>query len=129
MQSSGLEANVRSYSAVIDACAKVGQHAKAEEVYAGMLKDGVTPTIVTLTSLSKAHARLGNWKRIEAIKDELHTHGIQMNEYFLCNLLSAYANAKPQPQSERAVKAFRDAVQMGLKPDEYVNTAFTRAAS
>ena len=71
MHENGIEANVRSYSAVIDACAKAGQAEKAEEVYNRMLKDGVAPTIVTLTSLSKAHARLGNWQRVELIMGEL----------------------------------------------------------
>merc|ERR1719171_1483632 len=120
MTDNGMEANVRSYSTVIDACAKAGQDAKAEEVYRTMLKEGVAPTIVTLTSLSKAHARNGNWQRVESIMGQLHIHGLQMNEYFLCNLLSAYANAKPQPQSERAVQQLCKAVQLGLRPDEYV---------
>merc|ERR1719428_1332240 len=115
MHDNGLEANVRSYSAVIDACAKAGQEEEAEEVYKRMLKDGVAPSIVTLTSLSKAHARFGNWQRVESIMNELHVHGLKMNEYFLCNLLSAYANAKPQAQAERAVQQLRNAVQLGLK--------------
>jgi len=127
MHDNGYEANVRSYSAVIDACAKAGQYAEAEEVYKRMLNDGVAPTIVTLTSLSKAHARSGNWQRVESIMNEFHIHGLKMNEYFLCNLLCAYANAKPQPEAERAANALRKAVQLGLKPDEHVNTAFVRA--
>jgi pentatricopeptide repeat protein len=136
MRTNGMHADVRSYSALIDACAKADEKdpdnghfhvAKADDIYAKMLAVGLDPSIVTLTIISKMHARRGNWRRIESIMHELDHFGLKMNEYFLANLLSAYAYAEPVPEAERAVNQFYKAYDNGLKLDNHVFVTFTRA--
>merc|ERR1719313_2622361 len=83
----------------------------------------ITPTIVTFTSLARPYAQKGNWKRVQALRDKM---GIKSNAFFLCGLLTAYANATPK-ESDQAEREFKRAVRDGVKVDDYVISALERA--
>merc|ERR1719388_728469 len=91
-----VEPDVVSYSAVIDACAKVGDSEKAKATFALMLQKGVKPSIVTFTSLARPFARRGNYQEVENIMREMETMGLTINEYFVNVLLGAYGAAQPK---------------------------------
>merc|ERR1711964_634203 len=99
----------------------------AEQKFQEMLSAGIAPSIVTFTSLSKPYVRAGDWIRMERMMQELEEYRVPVNEFFLCNILSAYANAKPHPEAQRADAAFRRAVANGLSVDDYVLNALARA--
>merc|ERR1719321_1974152 len=124
---SGSESTVRSYTAVIEGWAKNGNTAKAEEVFNEMSMNNIEPTVVTFTSLAKAYARRGKYQRVESIMDELRSAGLGMNTYFLCGLLTAYANARPVPRA-RAEQMFREiCTRDSIHPDKHVLGALAKA--
>jgi len=125
--------NVRSYSTVIEGWAKAGDAARAEMVFRRMLDQGVDPNVVTYTSLGKVYAKKGNFKRVEELMVDMLANGFGANEYFMCGLFTAYANAFP-PEPARAEQAFRTALESkgcgrsaGFAADEFVLSALTRA--
>jgi pentatricopeptide repeat protein len=127
MVAAGLDANVRSYTAVIEGWAKMGNATKANEAFKEMLGHGIQPTVVTFTSLSKPLAKRGDWKKVEGLLDQLRSCGLEPNEYFLCGMLNAYANAQPQ-QCQRAETTFRETYAAGhIRPDEFVLGSLGRA--
>merc|ERR1719375_876404 len=126
MAKSGVEPNVRPFSAVIDACCKSFQLRRAEELFEEMCSKKITPTIVTYTSLARPYAQKGNWKRVEALRDQMEEQGVRSNAFFLCGLLTAYANASPK-ECDKAEREFKRVVQNGVKVDDYVITALERA--
>merc|ERR1719478_125208 len=126
MRTMGVEPNVRSFSAVIDACCKGNQVNRAEAVFVEMRAAGIAPSVVTYTALARPYAQRGNWERVEALKDLMTQHGVRMNAFFLCGLLTAYANASPKERS-RAEAEFRRALWSGVQVDGYVLTALEHA--
>jgi len=86
----------------------------------------IAPTVVTYTSMARPYAQKGNWRRVEALRDQMEKQGVKGNSFFLCGLLSAYANACPR-ESGRAECEFKRAVRCGVKVDDYVITALERA--
>jgi len=126
MDKAGVQPNVRSYSSIIDACCKTSQVQRAEELFAEMCEMGITPTIVTYTSLARPHAKQGDWRRVEALKEQMARHGVKPNAFFLCGLLTAYANASPK-ESARAEREFTQTVNCGIDVDSYVVSALERA--
>merc|ERR1719321_2099054 len=94
-------------------------------MFAHMQQNGVTPSIVTFTSLARAFARCGEWTEVEKIGSAMDDQGIAMNDYFLNVLLSAYATARPR-QLQRAEAAFRSACKSGVVINEYVKNSLSK---
>merc|ERR1719454_469354 len=86
----------------------------------------ITPTIVTYTSLARPCAQKGDWRRVEALRDQMEKQGVKCNAFFLCGLLTAYANATPK-ECDQAEREFKRAVRDGVKVDDYVMSALERA--
>merc|ERR1719482_1494717 len=126
MGRAGVQPNVRSYSAIIDAYCKASKVQRAEELFAEMCEMSITPTVVTYTSLARPHAKQGNWRKVEVLKEQMTKRGIKPNAFFLCSLLTAYANASPR-ENARAEREFTDAVSCGVIVDSYVVSALQRA--
>merc|ERR1719460_3193669 len=127
MAKAGVEANARSFSPVIDACCKApNQLHRAEELFKEMCAAGIAPTVVTYTSLARPCAQKGDWRRVEALRDQMEKQGVKSNAFFLCGLLTAYANASPK-ECDKAEREFKRAVRNGVKVDDYVITALERA--
>jgi len=127
MEHAGVPADVVVYSTVLDACAKVGDCERAQQVFDQMRTRGVTPNVVSYASLARPYAHEGNWKEVERIAKVMEAEGLAMNEYFLYALLLAYASGRPR-QADRAEAAFRKACKSGVKINKFVLTALARAS-
>eukprot|EP00747_Dinoflagellata_sp_TGD_P093506 gnl/TRDRNA2_/TRDRNA2_165784_c0_seq4.p1 gnl/TRDRNA2_/TRDRNA2_165784_c0~~gnl/TRDRNA2_/TRDRNA2_165784_c0_seq4.p1 ORF type:complete len:621 (+),score=141.56 gnl/TRDRNA2_/TRDRNA2_165784_c0_seq4:57-1865(+) len=126
MERLGVAADVVVYSGVLDACAKVQDAERAKIVFAQMRANGIAPNVVAYASLARPFAHKGDWEEVERLADELVSHKLAMNEYFLYAQLLAYACAKPK-QPGRAEKAFKDAHSRGLDMNAHVTAALGRA--
>merc|ERR1719379_1891832 len=119
MVEAGIEASNHEVVGVIDACSKADDAGRAERVFQRMRSKGITPNIVTYSTLARPFARSGDWWKVEELEAQLRADGLKMNEYFLYTLLDAYCSAEPQ-QPERAEKAFRHAVQLGVRLNDHI---------
>merc|ERR1719311_2001290 len=119
MVEAGIEASNHSFGSVISACAKAGDAERAERVFQRMRGKGLTPNIVAYSALARPFARRGDWWKVEELEAHLRGDGLRMNEYFLYTPLDAYCSARPR-QPERAERAFRHAVQLGVRMNEHV---------
>eukprot|EP00746_Dinoflagellata_sp_MGD_P161642 gnl/MRDRNA2_/MRDRNA2_88861_c0_seq1.p1 gnl/MRDRNA2_/MRDRNA2_88861_c0~~gnl/MRDRNA2_/MRDRNA2_88861_c0_seq1.p1 ORF type:complete len:434 (+),score=80.67 gnl/MRDRNA2_/MRDRNA2_88861_c0_seq1:162-1304(+) len=126
MMKTGVEMNAISYNAVLDACAKAGDAERSATTFDTMKDAGIQPTIVTYASLARPFARKGVWRKVEDIKGQLLEDGLAVNEHFLSIALSAYARARPK-QPKRADRIFREAVEGGVVPNEFVLTSLESA--
>merc|ERR1719161_881022 len=119
MDELGIEPDVVAFSSVIDACSKADDAERAERVFQRMRGKGITPNIVAYSTLARPFARHGDWCKVEELEARLRGDGLRMNEYFLYTLLDAYCCARPR-QPERAEKAFRSAVQAGVRVNDHI---------
>merc|ERR1719473_1297968 len=119
MEDHGIEPDVVAFSSIIDACSKADDAERAERIFRRMRNRGISPNIVAYSSLARPFARRGNWTKVEELEAELQMEGLRMNEYFLYTLLDSYCCAQPR-QPERAERAFRRAVESGVKMNDYV---------
>jgi pentatricopeptide repeat protein len=126
MYDAGLEVDVVSYSAVIDACSRCNDGTRARAVFDKMKAHGVKPSIITYTSLARPFARQGDVAAVEAIHQEMRTQGFRMNDYFLNVVLVACASARPR-NCAKAEQIFREAVSEGVRLNEYVFTSLEKA--
>ena len=74
MLASDIEANVVSYSAMVDACAKAGEPALAEKWHHAMLEKGIAPNAHSFSVLINAWAKVdrvtvrwGGWQGVTHI--------------------------------------------------------------
>merc|ERR1719161_2840393 len=119
MDEFGIEPDVVAFSSVIDACSKADDAERAQRVFGRMRDKGITPNIVAYSTLARPFARHGDWCKVEELEAQLRGDGLRMNEYFLYTLLDAYCCARPR-QPERAEKAFRSAVQAGVRVNDHI---------
>merc|ERR1719450_1659047 len=92
MTAKGFEPNVRSYTSVIDACAKVGDTDRALAVFRSMKAQNVAPSEITYSTMARAFAKSGDFKKVEEICDMFYADGYALNVYMFGILLFAYAN-------------------------------------
>jgi len=127
MCTDGVAPNVVCYNNVIDACSKAGRADRAELWLRRLVGDepetgtaakftrpaGLTPTRQSYTTAAQAHATHGAWVDVERLLAEMEARGIQMDEFSLTVLLSAYSRSRPR-QRERAETAFGHYCERGL---------------
>jgi len=114
------------YCSAIDACFKSGDSKRAAQLFQRMKANGVRPTVSSYVALARPFAHAGDWQEVERLQGELTADGLSMNEYFLYQMLTAFANAKPL-QSLRAKALFREARNEGLKANDHVLRVLGRA--
>jgi pentatricopeptide repeat protein len=125
-EQAGVANDVVVYSSVIDACGKVGDAERAIEIFARMRANGIQPHIVAYAALARPFSHRGDWAMVEQIADRMTASGIKPNEYFTYAQLLSYAIAKPK-QVARAEDCFRRALDSGLKVNDHVVSALSRA--
>jgi pentatricopeptide repeat protein len=114
------------YSSVLDACGQASDSERAVKVFQRMVDNGIKPTIIAYSALARPFAYRGDWVEVESIAKEMSKHRVRPNEYFLYSQLISYASSKPR-QDERAEQCFREAHRLGLKVNDHVVTALSRA--
>lgn len=118
--------DVVAYTSVIDACGKAGDADRALKIFQRMEASGLRPHIVAYSALAKPFAYKGDWEMVEQLAQNMKKYGVHLNEYFLYAQLVAYASARPR-QVQRAEACFRAAARQGVKINDHVITALTRA--
>jgi pentatricopeptide repeat protein len=114
------------YSSVLSACGKATDAERARKIFQRMVDNGIKPQIMAYSALARPFSYGGDWVEVERIANEMSTHGVHANEYFLYAQLISYATAKPR-QDERAEQCFRQALRSRLKANDHVVTALSRA--
>jgi pentatricopeptide repeat protein len=114
------------YGTVLDACSKASDSERAVKVFQRMVDNGIKPNIMAYSSLAKPFAYRGDWVEVERIAKEMSTRGVRPNEFFVYTHLVSYASTKPR-QDERAEQCFRQALRSGVKANDHVVTALSRA--
>jgi pentatricopeptide repeat protein len=114
------------YSSVISACAKAGDADRALEVYQRMRSNGIRPHIVAYAALARPFAYKGDWHQVELIAADMAADRVATNEYFIYAQLLAYATARPR-QELRAEACFREAAARGVRLNDHIQSALTRA--
>merc|ERR1719424_374022 len=125
-ETSGIVGDVVVYSSMIDACGKAGDAELALSVFNKMQANGVRPHIVAYAALARPFAYRGDYVEVERIACLMAQDNIRPNEYFIYAQLLAYACAKPR-QSARAESCFRMAVHSGIKENDHIIGALSRA--
>jgi len=131
----GLEQNVMSYTAVIDACALAGDAEGSVKWFDEMLSKGIMPNERSYNAVINAWARRGEaaeavrW--LERMREEgafRDSHRFQPDEISYNTAIHGCAVASP-PRASLAERLFREMVKMrGLKPTASTMTALDRAA-
>ncbi|EFJ17144.1 hypothetical protein SELMODRAFT_115078, partial [Selaginella moellendorffii] len=94
MESVGVEANLLTYGAIIDGCARTGELAKAFGIYRIMLSKKIKPDRVIFNSLINACGRSGAVKRAFEVFTELKSESlINPNHVTMCSLIDACSKA------------------------------------
>jgi len=122
MEDAGVEINVDVYSSVIAACGMFGDEDRAIRAFHQMQRNGIRPCADAYSSLAQPFACRGDWQKVELLLSEMTTAGIGMDNSFLCVLLFAYGNAKPQ-ERERAETATRSSVAAGVQMNDRLGLA------
>jgi pentatricopeptide repeat domain-containing protein 1 len=121
MSAAGIQPNAVCYNNVIDACSRAGDGPRAEawlrrlcELWrAGPGRSALKPTRQSFTAAAQAFSVKGAWQDAERIFDGMRDIGLDMDEFSLTVLLSAYWRGRPR-QPVRAEAAFRRHVVDGL---------------
>lgn len=125
-EEAGVANDVVLYSSVIDACGKAGEPERGMTVFRRMQANGIRPHIIAYAGLARPYAYKGDWETVEMISEEMTSSGIRMNEFFHYAQLLAYGTARPR-QSQKAEACFRKTLKTGLKPNDHVIGALSRA--
>merc|ERR1719353_1463646 len=81
MLEEGIRGDTISYTAMINACARVGDADKAEEWLVRMLKDGVEPNVITFNAVIAACAKKGCGDRTEMWLNKMKRAGVPPNSF------------------------------------------------
>lgn len=114
MLEAGLEPNVVTYTAVIDAYAKAEDSAGAGRWYRRMLEVGVQPNTHTFGAVINAYAKGGDVEAAESMVEENLQRGFPPDLVAFCALIDACVKAD---DAERGTRAFQRMKQCGLKPN------------
>lgn len=126
MDKVGIPVDIVICNILLNGCAKAKDTECAKTIFQQMRSKGIEPDNITYASFAKSFAPWGKWPDVELLLDNMIDEGIQMDNYFLCQLLFSYANAKP-PQHDRAEYMFRSAIAKGLTTNQPTWTALSRA--
>lgn len=114
MKQDGVSPNTVCYNNVIEACAKAGRLDRAENWLRRLTENReMQPTRKSYTIAAQGFSKAGRWQDTQRILQDMESAGINMDEFSLTVLLSAYNRGRPT-QTQRAEEAFRNYVRKGL---------------
>merc|ERR1719476_990730 len=122
----GVEPNVKTFSAVIDTCAKAGNLARAEHWHHRMLEKGIAPNAHSYTALISACAKQADAGGAEAAEqwlDRSEQAGVVNDVVVYSSVIDACGKAG---DAERAMRIFRRMQARGLKPHVVAYAALAR---
>jgi pentatricopeptide repeat protein len=126
MIDAGIKGDVISYTAIIDACAKAGNIARAEAWLQKMLDAGVEANVVTFGALIHACARLGDATRAEHWLEQMQIAGVKANAVTYNAVMSACTKSGDVDRAEKWLNKMRNS---GVVPDVVsYNTLITALA-
>lgn len=110
----GEKPNVICYNSLIDAFAKSGETASAEQWLATMAAEGVEPTVASYTSVLHAYARAGDLRAAERMLERMTERGVQANVVSYGALLQGFVKTG---DVARAEKWFAHMQEAGIEPN------------
>jgi len=117
MRTKGMVTSVATYTAVIDACAKLGDASRAERWLEQMLQDGLEPNVVTFSAMIDACAKGGNLTRAEFWHDKMIQVGVKPNAHSYSAVINACAKAGGAGGAEAAELWLDRSEQAGVASD------------
>merc|ERR1719476_242417 len=123
MTDQGVEANVITYSAVIDACAKAGNLERAEYWLGEMTNRGICPNAHSYSAVINACAKSGNVDAAEHWLDRSEQAGVTNDAVIYSSVIDACGKAR---QPDRARVAFNRMRANGIRPHIVAYSALAR---
>lgn len=109
MQAGGLQPNHITYTAVLSACAREGQHRLARDVFDRMAVAGVVPDEQAYATLMRAYARAGHAIGATAVVEEMRAAGIKLVRAAACVCAAFVRCGSTKRQPGEAGQLFYDA--------------------
>jgi len=123
MDEVGVQANVVSYSAVIDACARVGNADGAEKWLAKMLSVGVEANTQSYSAVINACAKANNPERAESWLKKMAAAGLEVDVVSYSAVIDACGRSN---NAEKASEVFQAMLDKGIKPSIVTWTSYAR---
>jgi len=123
MVSEGVEANVVTYSAMIDACAKSGDLARAEKWHNAMTDKGVSPNAHSYSAVINACAKAGDVEAAERWLEKLEQAGVRSDVVVYSSVIDACGKVG---DAERAMAVFHRMRASGIGPHIVAYAALAR---
>ncbi|KAI3504775.1 hypothetical protein L1887_26485 [Cichorium endivia] len=109
------QTTVRDYSQLMDAYAKNNQLQEAERIIKKMTEKGISPDILTKTTMVHMYSKAGNLNQAKEAFESLRTLGFQPDLKVYNSMIMAYINAGDRKSCEALM---RDLESQNFKPSE-----------
>ncbi|GAX82650.1 hypothetical protein CEUSTIGMA_g10076.t1 [Chlamydomonas eustigma] len=113
MRERGVERNVHTYSALMNACIKANEAELAQYVFKQMEEEHVSPNLVTYNILADVYEKGGNWVQAVELLAVLEKSGVRADARTFNTIISA-CNKAGQP--EPAIAVYNHMINAGVKP-------------
>jgi pentatricopeptide repeat protein len=121
MIAAGIKPNVYSYTSMIDAFSKGGNHEKAVGLLSRMKEEGIEPNVVTYTSLIKCHDL--DLSKVDSLFKEMIAAGIKLNVYSYTSMIDAFSKGG---NHEKAVELLSRMKEEGIEPNVVTYTSLIK---
>lgn len=120
------QANVRDYSKLIDAHVRENHLEDAERILKKMNENGISPDVLTLTTLVHMYSKAGNIDRAKEAFESLKHQGFHPDMRLCNSMFMAYINAGLPKSGESLM---RDLEKWDIKPTEEIYVALLKSYS
>ncbi|PWY97107.1 hypothetical protein BCV70DRAFT_203160 [Testicularia cyperi] len=122
-----LQLPAETYNAIINGLCVNGQHSRAQTLLEGMRKDGPPPTIGTINTFLRAHARVGDLQSLATALRMIGELGLTPDVVTFTTTLDALLRKGGQSGSDSVVKCLNIMEEMGVKANAVTYTAMIKA--
>merc|ERR1719321_1560072 len=124
MLDAGIRGDTISYTAMINACARVGDVQKAEDWLVKMLEDGVEPNVITFNAVIAAAAKTGQGRRAENWLDKMRRAEVIPNSFSYNSAAKPFVALGDYKKVEQLMASLRSD---GLAFDDFCLTSLLHA--
>merc|ERR1719183_1806163 len=126
MEGRGLSARVTTLTALVDACAKLGDAVRAEKWMERMTARGIEPNVVSYSAMIDACAKAGKPARALQWFEAMRMRGVTPNEHSIAALVDACAKAGDTASACWLLESMESS---GLTPDVVIYSSVLDACA
>ncbi|XP_071923492.1 uncharacterized protein [Coffea arabica] len=120
------QANIRDYSKLVDAHACENRSEDVERILKKMNENGISPDVLTLTTLVHMYTKAGNLDRAKETFESLKHQGLHPDMRVCNSMITSYINAGLPKSGESLM---RDLEKWDIKPTEEIYMALLKSFS